>query len=324
MRCLTLADGLRGAGVMTDFLLSEPASKIRDLIEARGFVAQSLNARPGTAVDASETAALSRACAASLVIVDGYQFRGDYLAALDTEKLMVCFIDDMGDLRYECAAILNHNLYAKNLAFDVRPGCDLLLGPEFALVRDEFCAARSEKVEPRQPADRVLITMGGSDPTAAAPRVIEALSPCGGPLLAIRVLVGAVGVNDTAVDQAAAASKRHTVTVLRDANVAEQMLWCDIAIAAAGVTCMELACVGVPAIALAVAENQRLVAHELGRLGLMRTVPDIPAIPAAFELLRGDLEARVSMARAQRATVDGEGKRRAAERLVAALGRFAC
>ena len=90
----------------------------------------------------------------------------------------------------------------------------------------------------------------------------------------------------------------------------------DLAITTAGLTAYELACAGVPQLAIAIATNQRRVVRGLDKsdlaLCLDLTSGDSPAqIPAALERLR-DAGLRGSLAERGRKTFDGQGSRRAA------------
>ena len=50
-------------------------------------------------------------------------------------------------------------------------------------------------------------------------------------------------------------------------NMAELMAWADLAIAGAGTTCWEMCLLGLPAIVIVVAENQRFIAAHLAEIG---------------------------------------------------------
>jgi spore coat polysaccharide biosynthesis predicted glycosyltransferase SpsG len=90
----------------------------------------------------------------------------------------------------------------------------------------------------------------------------------------------------------------------------------DLAITTAGLTAYELACAGVPQLAIAIAANQRRVVRGLDKsdlaLCLDLTSGDSPAqIPAALERLR-DAGLRGRLAERGREMFDGQGSRRAA------------
>jgi spore coat polysaccharide biosynthesis predicted glycosyltransferase SpsG len=93
------------------------------------------------------------------------------------------------------------------------------------------------------------------------------------------------------------------------------MEWADAAISAAGGTAMELCCVGVPAVVIAIADNQQPVAAALAERGLAKSVGDhASASPDAIAAaLRDVLAAGAEMSARQRAAVDGRGKDRVVE-----------
>ena len=110
------------------------------------------------------------------------------------------------------------------------------------------------------------------------------------------------------------------MTVMRDPDLPRHMAWADLAISAAGSTCWELACIGVPAIVIAVADNQRDIARGVDEAGTARNLgwwESVGAadIAAAVDGLVHDAAARRAMRRRGRALVDGRG----AERVVAAV-----
>ncbi len=100
----------------------------------------------------------------------------------------------------------------------------------------------------------------------------------------------------------------------------ELMAWADIAVSAAGSTCAEMCLLGLPAILIDLAENQRPVAQELSRrqaaihLGSSKEVTAAD-IAGKVQSLLLSTEHRVSLSRRSRELVDGEG----AERVRAAI-----
>jgi spore coat polysaccharide biosynthesis predicted glycosyltransferase SpsG len=168
--------------------------------------------------------------------------------------------------------------------------------------------------------------MGGSDLTHQTLKVLSALQQVGDPL-EVQVVAGAG--NDPAylgeIEAAARSSASHDVRVAHAVtDMARRMSWADLAITAAGSTCLELSCVGVPAIALATADNQRRVAEGCASRGLMVSLgwheavtPDDVA-RELNRLLRDD-DARASMVHSQHLVVDGRGKERVARALLSGL-----
>ena len=80
MRCLALAQAWQDRGGAVTFVTApgQPALMARFVRE--GFAVHELKSPPGTLTDATET--LATAASAGWLVVDGYQFRTDYLMAL--------------------------------------------------------------------------------------------------------------------------------------------------------------------------------------------------------------------------------------------------
>jgi spore coat polysaccharide biosynthesis predicted glycosyltransferase SpsG len=169
----------------------------------------------------------------------------------------------------------------------------------------------------------VVVTFGGSDPDNLSARALDGLAGVEGPL-EVRLVVGAANPHRPALE---AAAKRcpHPVEVLVDAlDMANQLGGADLAVAAAGVTTLELARVGTPHLAIVLAENQLPGALALAR---DRTIVNLgwhadvaaESIAAAVAALADDAERRAEMSRRGQELVDGRG----AERVLAAMGLIA-
>jgi UDP-2,4-diacetamido-2,4,6-trideoxy-beta-L-altropyranose hydrolase len=304
-RCLTLSAALARRGVEVTFAMHAPGDRARERVAVSGHALRVLeNAKDELAIDAG------------IIIVDGYGFDTAYQRALRGANRVVCVIDDLASAPIAADVVLNGNFYGAELAYDA-PGAKMLVGPSYALVREEIVFARHE-LTPRGAADppRVFVTMGGADPTAETEKIIASLASL--PPIEVRVAVGSANPRREEIERAARASS-HRVEVLFDVrDMGAQMAWCDVAVSAAGGTCLELACVGVAAVVMPVADNQRLVADAVARLGLMTTISSADAAGKAVSALLSNPEGRARIEESQRACVDGEGARRAAEALLGA------
>jgi spore coat polysaccharide biosynthesis predicted glycosyltransferase SpsG len=103
-------------------------------------------------------------------------------------------------------------------------------------------------------------------------------------------------------------------------SLLDELLAADVVVTAAGQTALEAAATGVATVALALVPNQRGNASALEAAGAA-LVPDPGDAPAATAELAGDYAARVALARAGQAAVDGFGALRIAFR-VATLRSF--
>ena len=325
MRCLQLASELSRRGATCTFLSAEADEDVRAIVHEREHTLESLDVVRGSEVDRSRTIAATKRQGARLLVLDGYAFDSGYVATVGDGGAFVCVVDDMGDRELRCNAILNHNFHAASLEYRAPDDCLRMLGPTYGIVGDNFVQARTAaRSYVANGSVRILITMGGADPTRESEKVLRAVDGITAASLDVRVLVGPANPFADLI-AASAVRARHRVEVVRaPRDMALQMAWCDIAVSAAGTTCMELACVGVPAVVVAVAENQLPVAEEVERRRLMRSVGFYATateerLAGALDALIRDAEARRSMVEAQHALVDGLGKQRVATRLLAAV-----
>jgi len=316
-RCLTLARALRGEGFTVDVATRHPTEHALEWIAREGCGAIVLTTdEPAAIREAAEGAAL--------VVIDGYTFGAAFQKALRRADRIVCVVDDLATSPLEADVVLNGNLYAGGLSYEVEQGTELLCGPEYALVREEFIDARKQRAG--RSADlkqRLLVTMGGADPTHETEKVVTALRMENGIAdLHVSIVVGGANPRAEAIRTAVASALPATqVEVLVDVRaMGSLMAECDVAVTAAGGTCLELACVGVAAAAVVVADNQLAVGEALSAGALMDVLGrsaevDAARIGSAIVRLFRERERARAMEVAQRRRVDGRGKERVAARL---------
>ena len=320
MRCLALAQAWQDAGGRAVFATAEAGAAIEQRLRAESCEVVCISAQPGTERDVRETIQLAGEQNADWVVVDGYQFGADYQRSLKAAGCKVLFVDDYGHARqYSADIVLDQNVGADETLYQKRePHTRLLLGTRYCLLRREFRAWREWKRDIVKVGRRVLVTMGGSDPENVTGQVIEALSLVKLENLEATIVVGGGNLDFEAL-QTAPGEKG--ITLRRDvSNMAELMAEADVAISAAGTTCWELCLLGLPALLIDVAENQKAVARELERLGCaihLGSREEVTAGKIANQLakLLESPELRRRLSQRSRELVDGGGARRVASLL---------
>jgi UDP-2,4-diacetamido-2,4,6-trideoxy-beta-L-altropyranose hydrolase len=315
MRCLALAQAWSDAGGRAVFVMAEATAAIERRLREESCDVVCPSARPGTEEDGRLTIRLARQHEADWVVVDGYQFGSDYQRNLKAAGFKVLFVDDYGHAqRYFADIVLNQNVGAdEQLYRDREPYTQLLLGTRFCLLRREFEAWRDWKRDIPKAGRRVLVTMGGSDPENVTGRVIQALRLVQHRDLTATVVVGGSNPHFEALQRAACPK---AITLLKGvSNMAELMAEADVAISAAGSTCWELCQLGLPALLIDVAENQKAVARELRRLGCAIHLGDLEDVTSAkiasqLEILLESQELRRTLSQRSREMVDGAGVQR--------------
>lgn len=317
-RCLTLARAFTQAGMEVAFAMASPSPAMRQWVESDGFPIHALDPIP-LDKDLAATLELLRNGEYNMCIVDGYHFSEAYINELARHGCWVCYMDDMINYCYATQAIFNQNFYSPKELYSRAEFTDLILGPQFALLREEFAQTRVCGRLTRRRVQRVLVTLGGADPTGETEKVIAGLEQVKGRRrLDVHVVVGRANPRGDIIRQRLAEpGLHHSYTVLESvSNMAEEMLAADIGISASGTTCMELLCMGLPSLVIVVVDNQILIGSELGNLRLAvnlgwheRVTPE--KIAMEFRALAGDVELRADMSSRGRAAVDGLGAARA-------------
>lgn len=243
-----------------------------------------------------------------ILITDSYGVDRCYFAETRRYYKNLIYIDDLNLFYHDVDLLINQNINASDLDYK-EP--NLLLGPEYALLREEFQGCK-EKVIKEKAAD-ILITMGGSDPHNLTSQLFEKLS-----CLEYRfhVVVGSAFKNKESLLKL----KSDNVQLYENANMKALMEHCDIAISACGSTLYELSACGTPAFGIVLADNQKKVANKFNELGLVRSLGELDTIDRSslaneVTLLMENFEKRKKVSREMQRLVDGNGAQRIADYL---------
>lgn len=321
MRCLALAQAWQDAGGRASFAVAEIPVGLRQRVTSLGFDTISLPAPPGSVQDADLYIAFSRQMQADWLVIDGDRFNSRFLSRLQGSSARTLLIDDFAEREsWQVDVILNFNFGIndetyRSVGFDGR----LLLGESYALLRREFTSNFGKRTYPEL-GNRVLVTMGGSDPENLAPRVVASLSES--PDLKVSVIAGA-GYSQFAHLEALKGSNVEVKFNVFDMSVA--MSEADMAIIAAGGTLWELLCMG--CVVLSYARNS-LQASVVAALAKMNVVEDMGSTRDFSETILSDKVRelskssflRESMAKAGRRLIDGRGARRVVDALMPSGG----
>ena len=323
MRCLALAQAWQDVGGAASFLMGAGATGIEERLRAEDIDVVRSTAPPGSAADAAEAAHLARARDAVWVVLDGYHFDSRFQETLRRAGLRLLVIDDNGDSEhYHADYILNQNLHAREELYANRdPHTRLLLGTRYVLLRRELaCGAAVLPAIPER-ARKLLVTLGGADPENYTVRLLRALGMLGVADLDVVAVIGTVNPNGEAVVAAARALGPRARVERGVTDMMRLYSWAEMAVAAGGTTCWELAFAGVPSLVGVLAANQTGVAESFAaagagqNLGLLTDLSEA-ALAREIGLLLDDPARREAYARAGRRLVDGRGSARTARLLL--------
>lgn len=331
MRCLALANRLAEAGVTPVFVAREMFDNLAARITSAGFALERLpqvsgrNDRPMPHAhwlaadwreDARATAALADRLDARWVVVDHYGIDRAWQAAVAAPGRRIAVLDDLADRPHACDLLVDPSLtgdaYGRYRLL-LGPRTERLLGPRYAILRPEFAKAPDRSVPGAQP--HWLIAFGGVDAAGMTGLAVDAL----GDAADVDVVVG--GQNQALDGLRPAIADKGWRLHVDTPEIGQLMGAADLAIGAGGHMLWERAAMGLPSIAIVVADNQREQVAEAARLGLVAPLAadDLSAgrLAEAANELASDLQRRRAMSAKCRQAVDGGGADRIAGRIAA-------
>ena len=312
MRSLLLADNLRDkCNAKVTFITKSFPESLRKIF-GNGHDVKELPVDIASGEEISFIVDLIKKESFGVVVTDSYNIDELYLETLKSTGIFLITIDDLASLsEYPSDIIINGNIYAPDLTYNCRENTKLLLGTDYTLLRLEFREKHKKRKAIKDFAKSILITLGGSDPENQTVRVINAINQLN-LTFDITVVVGVAYSHQGELKQVVNKSKDN-ITVFSDvSNISNLMFNADISISGGGITCYELACVGVPSIILTLAENQRLSAsyfHQKGigiSLGQFDRISD-SVITGALQKLTVDCPKRALMSQNGKKLINGKG-----------------
>jgi UDP-2,4-diacetamido-2,4,6-trideoxy-beta-L-altropyranose hydrolase len=322
MRCLTLARALADRGAECLFLVNGEAASV--LPALTGVACRVVEPSPEAAVAAVHAAWPDGADAA---VCDLYRWTAPEERAFAAAARRLLVIDDLAAAPHHCDLLLNQNFGTEPAGYDglLPPGCRRLIGLDHALLRPDFPALRPTALERRREMGRpqtILVSLGLTDVGGITGRVCAALASI--PDFArAEVVLGSVAPSIDRVRAIAAADPRFLCHVGLE-DMARAMLQADAAIGAMGSSSWERCCLGLPTLAVTLADNQRPTAQALAASGCVALAGDAAALDdaalrAAIAAFLDDTDELRRLSRASAALCDGLGAGRVAAALLEGL-----
>lgn len=355
MRCLTLADELCSRGHTCQFICRPHPGHLGQVIEARGYPvywlqkpdegAEACSAQTrgeplahahwlGTSweADADQTRLFLENAGCDWLIVDHYGLDCQWEQRLSSAVTRMMVIDDLADRYHCCQLLLDQNVLdvrdGAGYPELVNPGCELLLGPSFALLGCEYALLSSLIPERRGRVARVLVFVGGSDPFQLTETYLDALSTTHLSHLSVDVVLGKNYPFPERIHQKAA--KRGRTEVYSGLpSLAGLMIRADVMLGGGGATNWERFCLGLPALVTSIADNQDAVNQMLAERGLIYfqgKVEQVSGDNIARMLLKilENPDALTRVSSSMRAIVDGKGTSRVADKLEEVMENDGC
>ena len=284
MRRITLAKKLKKSGSDIVFISRNLKGNLNALISKKGFKINQLSApnafkKNSNQVkdgyfdwlgvseieDAKETVNSLENHKLDWLIVDHYSLGEIWEKELKPYTNNILVIDDIANRNHDCDILLDQNWF-KNMESRynglLSKNCVQLLGPKYALLRQEFSRIRKIKKKKNKILKRIFIFFGGSDPQNLTGMTLRVLSESEFDHLELDIVLGK---NNAYLKEIQKLGKiRGLVNIhIQVDNIASIMQKADLAIGAGGVNTWERICLNIESHVIISAENQKEVNQQL-------------------------------------------------------------
>lgn len=319
MRCQSLARVLRKRGADTCFAVLDLPDHLAALLAQDGHALKRLpeSVRGDQMADALATLEGEEGLAGC--ILDHYQLGEIWEQAVQAHTELLA-LDDLGR-PHAANWLLDPNFYADPVSRyegQLDPNVRALLGPKFALLREEFeCARRDAKVRDRG-IKHILVSFGGMDADNVTGVALAAIDSSLSAEVEVTIIAGA---SHPALHelQAWGFRRKNASLKVQVSDMTPHLLAADLAIGAGGTSTWERCACGLPTIAVCLAENQREVIREGTSAGFLWGFDGVPAVQelaGVLIALAGAPGLLSHMSREALSITDARGARRVADLLM--------
>lgn len=248
MRCLTIAKQLQMKGCSVRFFMKELPGHLIEYVEQQGF--QNVN-------EMQE---------ADLCIIDHYEIDESWEKEIRSFVNKIVVIDDLANRKHDCDLLLDQNVvpdYENRYDELVPAHCLKLLGPNYLIMREEFIRERNNLRFRDSEVKRLLVFMGGTDPTGETLKVLGALKQK--VLDHVDIVVGSSNLQKEEIQSICITEGYHFHCQID--YIASLMAQSDFSIGAGGSATWERCFVGLPSSSTIVAENQHITTETVAGLG---------------------------------------------------------
>lgn len=292
IRCLNLAKALEKQSLQCIFVTKSHRGNIIKKIKKDGFQTKIIDSDPefdsytrdekawlnGSQEDDARDfiALVMQECdAPAIIIVDHYSLDSEWenLVKKSFPETRLVVIDDLCNRPHRCDLLIDQTFQrevAEYTSLNESQGT-ILTGTKFALLSPTFSGLRELSITRKAQLNlpkTLLLTMGGVDAHNITGKVLSSLEECSFNYIdKITVILGAACPHQHAI-HALAGKLKYKIEVLTNVtNMAELMYKHDFAIGAMGGTTWERCVMALPAINVAIADNQLTIASNLESVG---------------------------------------------------------
>ncbi len=335
MRCATIANFLKNSNVEIHFICRKlPGDYIDWLFQQKFNVhilseskspyevsTSTLKHAPWLGVSISQeqedtSSVLSEIGSIDWLVVDHYGLDVSWESVMRMYCKKIMVIDDLADRKHACDLLLDQNLFTNakdRYRNKISNTCDLLLGPKYALLQNEYADLHQKIMFRKSVVKRILVFFGGADQANNSEMAIQAFISLSRKDIVLDVVVGKSHQQFKKLKNIGEQAQNINIHSNLP-TLAPLMAKADIAVGASGATSWERCCMGLPSIVIALAENQRPIASELESGGFIHYLGDVSDVTKndIYNTLKSLLDSGIPSGWSERCwnLVDGNGVKR--------------
>lgn len=272
LRSLALTDELRRRGGEAVFVCVDAPGHLAEWIWERGYAVRTIQAQCSPAADAQ---AMREAAAADgpfdWLWVDHYHLDARWEKAARGVARRIAAIDDMADRPHDVDLFVDYtHPFSEATLYDtlLPAGTSRLIGHEYVFLRQEF-TEHPVPVHDYSKVKRILVMLGGSDPPGMTDMVLDALDASAFAGVSVDVAVGLSNLRLAGLRRRLTESPNRKLHV-QHPRPSDLMREADLCIGAGGMTSWERCYLGLPTLAIVIADNQVNITNMMAGYGALR------------------------------------------------------
>ena len=318
IRCLALADTLKKS-FKINFICTNLNGNLISQICKKNFEVFRFNTksqRINVKKDAEKTISIIKKYRnkKSLLILDSYILSQEWENRVKPYVKRLIVIDDLMDRKHSCDLIIDQNLHTQMNSLyinSVPKNCVKLLGPDYAILRNQFIAQRKYAKIRSLPLKNILVSFGGSDNENHTLHALTSLKKLNSDVN-VNVVTGTANIGKKIIKNFCKKNFNYNYFEQVE-NMAKLMQVADLCIGSSGTTTWERCCVGLPAIAIVASNDQKDIASAVSKnkciinLGKIKKSDNVNYVRLMKNLKNNELQ---NMSRNCMKLVDGKGAAR--------------
>lgn len=254
-RCVSFAQSLRKHDIDSAFIIRNQEPEIIDFINRWGFEVNLLNKKISLQEDAMQTKEMSEELDVDFLLVDlsttenlnhKSEFFNFFEIVKSSGKYLLIF-EDFENIEIACDLAVIPYLGAEDIPYKVFKDTKHLLGCAYFIASRALINLAAVDRVIRKDARKVLVVIGGSDPTSLSLDVFQALCGIQDKQLDVKFVIGEC-FDDLLIKNLKEKVKAFVgkIEYCYKADIPRLMLWADLVITGEGLTRYEAALIGTP------------------------------------------------------------------------------